>query len=149
MFELSKPTTRVVLNRKAFDAVSLGIADGLFEVALAVLDVVEVPDAPPKGQGLIQGGAAMAWVGKRKVNGTTIGGRQVTKPRSLRLQDGQATAIVGFGFPARFVELGTVDAPAEPFLTPAVATITPDAEVIISPAIQKRLAGIRSFGGRA
>lgn len=137
-------TSRVVLNRKAFDEITLAIADGLFAVAEEVLSVVHPPDAPPFGQGLVQGGGALAYVGSKKVNGTTIGGRQIKKPRALRLSQGEVAAIVGFGFHARFAELGTIDTHAEPFLTPAVMQVLPNAEVVLSKATQRRLAGQRA-----
>lgn len=138
-------TARVVLNRKALDEVTLAIADGLFAVAERVLEVVHVPDAPPRGQGLIQGGGAIAYVGSKKVAGTTIGGRQIKKPRGLRGAADEPYAIVGFGFPGRFVELGTIDTHAEPFLTPAVMQVAGgDAEVVLSKATQRRLAGQRA-----
>lgn len=137
-------TSRVVLNRAAFAEIDLAIADGLFAVALRVLEVVRVPDAPPYGQGLVQGGGAIAYLGNRKVAGTTIGGKQIKKPRSLNTRDGQAVAIVGFGFPARFVELGTLHNHAEPFLTPAVGQVAgSEADVLISDATKRRLAGFR------
>lgn len=136
--------SRVELNRKAFAEIELAEADALFEVAQEVLMAVDAPDAAPFGQGLVQGGGAIAYLGRKKVAATQIGGRDVKKPRSLRLKEGESAVAVGYGFPGRFVELGTVDAPAQPFLTPAVARVVPGAEVIISKSIQKRLAGIRS-----
>lgn len=137
-------TTRVVLNRAAFAEIDLAIADGLFAVAERVLEVVRVPDAPPLGQGLIQGGGAIAYLGNKKVAGTQIGGREVKKPRALSTKSGEAVAAVGFGFPGRFEELGTVDTHAHPFLTPGVMEVVGgDAEVVISEATQRRLAGFR------
>lgn len=136
--------SRVEINRKAFEAIELAQTDALFEVAQEVLAVVRVPDAPPYSQGLTEGGGAIGYFGKKKVAATQIGGRDVKKPRSLRIRDGESAVAVGFGFPARFVELGTVDTPAQPFLTPAVAQVAPNAEVIVSKAIGKRLAGMRS-----
>lgn len=134
-------TSRVVTNRKAFDIVTLAIADGLFAVAEEVLTVVRPPDAPPYGEGLREGGGAIAYVGNRKVNGTLIAGKQVKKPRKLRAQPGEPVAAVGFGFPGRFAELGTVDTKAQPFLTPAVMQVVgSNAEVVLSGAIKARLA---------
>lgn len=136
-------TSRMVLNRKAFAEVELAEVDGMFAVAERVLEVARVPDAPPHGRGLIEGGGAIAYAGRKKVNGTLIGGRSIKKPRDARLDPSGLTVIVGFGFPARFVELGTIDTPAEPFLTPAVAAVVPNAEVIVSAATRRRLAGQR------
>jgi hypothetical protein len=142
-------TSRVVLNRKAFQEVSLAIADGLFAVAEEVLAVVVVPDAPPYSKGLVEGGGAIAYLGTKKVNGTTIGGGQIKKPRGVKTAGG-ATAIVGFGFPARFVELGTLHSRAHPFFTPAVMQVVgSNAEVIISEAVANRLAGIRNADSAA
>lgn len=142
-----KRTARVELNRAAFDTLDVAHSDALFAVAVKVIETARPPDAPPYGKGLVQGGGALGFVGKKKVNGTTIGGRQIRKPRSLRLKGDEVAAIAGWGFPGRFVELGTVDTHADPFLTRAVAIVEPQAEVVISDAIAKRLRGERSFAG--
>lgn len=135
--------SRLVLNRKAFDWIDLANADGLFAVAQKVIEVAHPPDAPPFARGLVEGGGAVAWLGSKKVATTTIGGRQIAKPRGLKVGTGEVAAIAGFGFPGRFVELGTVDTPAEPFLTPAVNAVAPNAEVLISKATKRRLAGFK------
>lgn len=142
-----KATSRVVLNRQAFGELTLASADGLFALAVEIVEEARPPDAPPQGQGLVEGGGALAWAGKKKVAGTTIGGRQIKKPRALRLSPTDATAIAGFGFPARFVELGTVDTQAQPFLTPAVGRVLPHAEVTISKGMARRLRGERLGSG--
>ncbi|HEX5013019.1 MAG TPA: hypothetical protein VFV72_02585 [Candidatus Limnocylindrales bacterium] len=134
-------TARVALNRQAFDEITLAAADGLFAFAVQIVEAAHPPDDTPFGKGLVEGGGALAWAGKKKVNGTTIGGKQIKKPRAVRLQANEVTAIAGFGFPARFVELGTVHAHPEPFLTPAVAAVLPDAEVTVSKAMARRLSG--------
>lgn len=133
-------TTRVVLNRKAFAEIDLAIADGLFAVAERVIETASPPDAPPYGKGLVQGGGAVGFLGGKKVNGTTIGGRQIKKPRALRVGRTEAVGVAGWGFPARFVELGTVDTRAQPFLTPAVMSVVGgDAGAVITEAIRKKL----------
>lgn len=138
---MAKPT-RVELNRATFEALSVAQADALIEVAETVLSRTTVPDAPPYSQGLVEGGGYIGYVGRKKVGGSTIGGRAIKKPRSLKLDgssESQAVAV-GYGFPARFVELGTVDTPSQPFLTPAVMSVVGgDAEVIISESIRARL----------
>lgn len=140
----SKLTSRMVITRSAFDAIRVAEADGLFAAAEKVLDVIRVPDAEPFAKGLVEGPGAIGFVGRKKVNGTTIGGKAIKKPRSLRLTDGEEiVVIVGVGFPGRFVELGTVDTPAEPFLTPAVMQVAPGADVIISAATKRRISGMR------
>lgn len=135
-----KQTSRTVLNRKAFDEIDLALADALFEFAVEVVEAAHPPDAPPFGQGLLEGGGAIAWAGTKKVNGTTIGGRQIVKPRALKLDPRKVTAIAGWGFPARFVERGTIDTPAEPFLTPALASKAPGAKSSIGRALGASLA---------
>ena len=140
-------TKRVELNRAAFEELDVAQADGLFALAVRVVRMAKPPDAPPYGQGLVEGGGALGFLGKKKIDGTLIGGRQIRKPRSLRLTSHEAVAVAGFGFPAHFVELGTVDTAANPFLTRALAVVEPEADVVISDAIRKRLAGQRSFAG--
>jgi hypothetical protein len=136
--------SRVVLNRKAFTEIELAQADALFEVAKEVLAVFHPWDAPPHGQGLPEGEGAIAYYGRKKVGATQIGGRDVAKPRQLRLADGESKVAVGIGFPGRFLELGTVDIAADPRLTEAVNRVVPGAEVIISDTIKRRLAGMRA-----
>lgn len=131
--------TKVVVNRKAFADWQLGVADGLFEAGKAALEATIVPDAPPYGQGLVEGGGVLSWLDGKKVGGTTIGGKAIAKPRGLKTGRGEAVTIVGFGFPGRFVELGTVDTGAEPFLTPGVMSALGNVEVKVGAAVEKRL----------
>ena len=145
-------TKRVEVYRQAFDAIQLGAADGLFEIAQNIVNGANPPDSPrqpyPIGKGLPEQGGAAAWIGKRKVNNASRDGSSVAKPRSLVLNEGQATAIAGFGFPARFVELGTVDTHAEPFLTPSAMREVPDGEAVLSAAMNRRLRGQRLQAGQ-
>jgi hypothetical protein len=135
-----KMTSRTVLNRAAFHEIDLALADALFEEAVRIVESAHPPDAPPFGEGLLEGGGAIAWAGTKKVNGTTIGGKQIVKPRALKLDPTKVTAIAGWGFPARFVELGTIDTPAEPFLGPAAAAEAPGAKAAIGRALGASLA---------
>jgi hypothetical protein len=141
---------RMVLNRKAFDAITLAAADGLFEMGKAIVAGADVPDAPPLTKGLVEGGGVIAYVkgsqgAAKKVAETTIGGQTIKKPRAARIKPG-ATVIVGFGFPGRFVELGTATMPAQPFLTPALMERIPDAGEFVRVACIKRRA---TSAGRA
>jgi hypothetical protein len=136
---------RIVLNRAAFDAISLATADGLFETAKAIVDGAHVPDAAPLGLGLIQGGGALAYVGRKRVNVySKYGATSVKKPRGAKLSATGITVVGGYGFPGRFVEEGTVKMRAEPFLTPAVMANLPAAEGFIKAACIRR----RVVGGR-
>lgn len=154
--------SRVELNRAALAQVDLALADGVFDIARAIVRVAEsrAPDAstgnyPKKwgggprrlGEGLVDRGGAGVWVNGRKTHGTSsIEGRPVKKPRALRVKSAGASivGVAGFGFPAAFDELGTLNAPAQPFLTPAVAEVVPDARVILSAAMERRFRGERS-----
>lgn len=136
-----KRTTRVELNRTKVGELRVGIADANFGVALKVLDAARPPDQTPYGVGLVEGGGALAWVDKKKVNGTTIGGRQIKKPRALKLGTGEEgiVAIVGYGFPALFVHNGTIHAHANPFLQRAAFEVLPEAKQIASSRLRRFL----------
>lgn len=138
------------INRAALDAIDAGLTDGVFDIARAILRVAEqrVPDAPPYGEGLVDRGGAAVWANGRKVAEVTSGpDGKVDKPRGLVLKRAGAAivGVVGFGFPAMFVELGTVNMRAEPFLTPsAIEVIGADAQLILSKDMARRLRGERS-----
>lgn len=134
--------SRVELNRAAMGEVLTAAGDGLLALADAMLARARPPDAPPYGKGLVKAGGTGVWVNGKKTGGNA------SKPRALRLSKPGITAIVGYGFPGRFVELGTIDTPAEPFLTPAVMAEVPNAEVHIGPATRRRLGASRmNVGG--
>lgn len=141
--------SRLEINRAALDEVQGGLADGVFDVARAILRVAEsrAPDAPPFGEGLVSRGAAAVWVGKKRTHQVRSDGQTATirKPRgSRRLDAAGITGIVGFGFPAMFQELGTVNHRAQPFLTPSVSEVVGgEAQILLSKAMQRRLRGER------
>ncbi len=129
---------RVVLNRAAFDNIELGFADGLFELAKAAVAAARPPDAPPIGEGLVQAGGAIAYIRGKKVADTTILGEAIKPPRAAKVSKQGILAIGGFGFPARFNELGTVHQRARPFLTPALMGEQPKAGGFVKLALAKR-----------
>lgn len=124
---------RIELNRSAFDAITLAVADGAFELAKSVIEGADVPDAAPYGEGLVQGGAAIAYVGKKRIGVWSKTGSSVKKPRAARLSAG-VTVIAGYGFPGRFKETGTVRMAATPFLAPELMAKLPDAEGFVKAA---------------
>jgi len=128
---------RIELNRAAFAEIELAVADGLFELAKQVVLGAEVPDAAPYGQGLIEGGGVISYVGKKRVGMAVTGGATaVKKPRRAKLGK-TITVIGGFGFPSRFVETGTSRMAAQPFLTPELMSDLPEAEGFVKLACIK------------
>lgn len=137
----ARGAARVVLNRAAIDQLVLAAADGAFELAKTIVGEAEVPDAEPFGEGLVQGGGVVAYVGKKRVGAwNTNGGADVAKPRAAKLgtKDGSITVIGGYGFPGRFQEEGTAEQAAQPFLTPSLLQRLPDAAPFIKEACIKR-----------
>jgi hypothetical protein len=108
-------SSRVVLNRKCLTAIREGEVAGLEAFGQAVLATAQpnVPDDIPYGEGLVTEGDYGVWSDGKKVAG---GGG---KPRGVRTKEG-VTLVVGFPFPMRFYEKGTVHQPARPVLTPAM-----------------------------
>jgi hypothetical protein len=134
-------TTRVELNRRALHELALAFADGVHEVGKRIVEVADPPDAAPYGEGLITRGGVLTYVDAKKVAGWTKEGEQPSKPRSvvIRRERGNILAIVGFGFPGHFQELGTVHHRAQPFLTPAVSRVEPEAIAILDRVVRPKL----------
>lgn len=134
---------RVLVNRAALTELTLAVGDALFELAVSIVEEATPPDAPPYGVGLIDGGGAVLYAGTKKINGTQVRGKQVSKPRAVDLTRNGVTAIGGWGFPARFVEWGTLDTPSEPFLTPPFMAGKGRAEEAIRASLQAKGIGRR------
>lgn len=119
---------RVELDLRALNVARYEAGRGLLAVAEEALARADVPDQPPYGEGLIETGAAGAWL-----DGVKVGGE-------ADVPDGESTdgivGYVGYGFPAHFQENGTVNQPARPFLTPAVDSATGDGEGIIARTVR-------------
>lgn len=142
---MAKISPRVVHNRAALEEASLAVADGLNDVAESIVRAARPPDSPydpyPTGEGLPRQGGWGTWVNGGKIAGGSLKGDQPKKPRGMANRG--IEAVAGWGFPARLVELGTIRTHARPFLTEAVNQTLPGAEVVISKAVKRRLAGIR------
>lgn len=134
---------RVKLNRKAIDGVRLAIADGAHEIARTIVMEADPPDATPYGAGLVTNGGTLVYVDGRKVDGWALDGTQPRKPRGARTPKGAIVAVAGFGFPARFQELGTVRQPARPFLAPARDRVAARAASIMARTAKYRIARLR------
>jgi len=131
-------TRQIALNRAWFDAADVAMADALFDFGKRVVMGADVPDAPPYGVGLRQGGGVAVWIGAKKVGQATTGAQSaVKKPRAAKLERKGATVIGGFGFPGRFVEEGTNDTAAEPFLTPELLATEPELEGLVREAAHR------------
>lgn len=138
----------VRLRREALSEVTRVVADGMFEAARSIiLDAAAIaPDSPfdpyPLGEGLPKQGGVLAYVGGQKVNGWSIRGPQPAKPRAVRVlaKEHAVTVVAGFGFPGRLAETGSVDTPAQPFLTPTkdrhIAQIPADVARVSRPRLR-------------
>jgi hypothetical protein len=133
-----KINARTVANKRALDAITRGLVDGMADLGRTILHDTRPPDEPPLGKGLVATGDWGVWNGTRKVDGTA------TKPKTVRLErNGGITLIVGYGFPGRFNELGTINQPARPFLTPAVLEEIPSTEDHLKAPVRRALAEVR------
>jgi len=123
--------TRVVINKATLEAARLGVADGLLDMAEAIITAAHPPDEPPFGQGLT----------KRRGTSASVDGRRVGGDSEMPASAPEASVVVvgGFDRPGRFNELGTARQPARPFLTPAFLARQNEAEAFVRPAVQKRI----------
>ncbi len=147
---LARRAAKVVLNRAALDAITRATADGLFELAKAVVTGADVPDRPPWGIGLVRGGGVIAYVDKKLVSTFSTGSdATVKKPRAAKLGPG-VVVIGGYGFPARFIESGTIHQPPRPFLTPELMATLPDAHGFVkAAAIKHKVISTKRAAARA
>jgi hypothetical protein len=136
---MRKASAKVVLNRAALSELHLAWAEGVEEICRTIIDVAEPNDAPPFGQGLVDQGGWLVYADGKKVGGGSRQGVQPKKPRAAKTEPG-ITGIVGWGFPARFHEMGTSDTAAYPFFTPAAEQVAGHAA-----RIMKSVTGERGF----
>ena len=126
------PSSRVVLNRSALDQTILAIGDGLFAVGKEIIDTAKPPDASPFGEGLPKQGGVLAYAGGKKIAGYGLDGKQPRVPRAAHISRQRGVVvIVGWGFPARFNELGSIHNTPNPFFTRAVDEVLPRAQSIM------------------
>jgi hypothetical protein len=132
-----KSSCRVQTNRTALSEAWLAVADGLLAVGEEIVAAARPPDAAPFGEGLVTRGAAGVWVDGKKIGG------QAEKPRRVKVRQYPIVGIAGFGFPARFQEIGTVHQPSRPFLAPAKTEVVPRSPSTIRDAVQRRIGGLK------
>jgi hypothetical protein len=128
---MAKTSARVVLNRKALALLDLALADGMGEMAQTIVTEATPHDAPPYGVGLVKAGDWGVWAGGKKVGGTAA------KPRAAKIKKSEVVAVGGYGFPARFHEMGTIDTPSFPFLTPSLLRHQSHAGDFIRPSVRR------------
>jgi hypothetical protein len=112
---------RIVINRAKVDEVTLRVADGIFQAAQEAIHAAR-PPVPENGRyQLVARGGAIGFVGGKRFAVFARHGMKgsVKKPRAAKANQSTIVVVGGFGFPARFIELGSVhNYPAKPFLTP-------------------------------
>jgi hypothetical protein len=144
---MAKPSARVVLNRSKLDAAVLAVADGFLEVGRTIVELAgeNAPDSPydpyPIGEGLPKQGGVLVMVNGQKTAGWSQRGTQPKKPRAVRGMKQGVVAVVGFGFPARFAEMGTVRTPAKPFFAPARDQVKPHIPDIVGEISRPKIGG--------
>jgi hypothetical protein len=123
-----KVSARTVLNRSKLDEIHGGFVDAMAEIGARTLATAapNVPDDPTTAATIV--GDWGVWSDGKKVAGNG------TKPRSVSVKEG-ITLLVGFPFPMRFHEEGTIHEPARPVLTPAMIEVLPET----GPAIKTRM----------
>jgi hypothetical protein len=139
MAQSSRSRARVVFARDRLAQLDRAMVTGLELIAMEILEVTDEPDATPYGEGLVEAGSFISYA-----DGKRVGGDADKKPKGLRVGKG-ALVAVGYPFPGRFQELGTVRQPARPFLTPAVYQVV-DNDAAVTAALAR---GFSSFIGKA
>jgi len=116
-----KVSARVELNLAALNQVQQALAKGLLALAESIgRDASSIVAVSADTWHIRDHWGAAAYVDGKKVGDVSADGSATAKPRAFRAPKG-LSAIVGFDFPARFHEVGTVDTRAAPFLSPAAA----------------------------
>lgn len=148
----SRTLSRLRLEQSRLDDVTFIVADGLFEAARVIVEkaAAQAPDSPfepyPEGEGLPKQGGVLVYAGNKKTHGWSIRGDQPAKPRAVRAstKEHSVVAVLGFGFPGRFAEGGTVNHAAQPFLAPARDSVGVEGVAnIVGEVTRPRLAGPR------
>lgn len=129
-----KISSRTVVNRKALSAISAGFVDGLEELGRTIVERVEPPDDPATKERIV--GDYGVWANGRKVAGGA------SKPRAARVKEG-ITLIVGYPFPMRLQELGSVHQPARPVFSPVAFAELPGMGAYLKPPVRARLATVK------
>jgi HK97 gp10 family phage protein len=133
-----KMSKTVRINREALTELGLGIADGLLAIGARSIELAgpNVPDAPPEGKGLIKTGSYDVYIKKKQVGGTA----------TISRKDKSGIVLYsGYGFPARFNEVGTVHQPARPFFAPAFLQASREIQALVEPHVAARMAKVKDL----
>lgn len=122
---------RVVLDPKVVDEIRSAAAEGLLAFAEEILAKANPPDATPYGVGLVDNHGIAVFI-----DGRQVAGDAQVPPQADVLATG-ISAFVGYGFPGRFQELGTINQAARPFLTPATVSASAQVPDLLVPAFRK------------
>ncbi len=138
----TKTQTRVELNRRELERLTLAEADGLAGLARDIINAAasNAPDATPYGVGLVTGGGLVAYANGVQIGSWAERGTADTPRELRRTSDGVAIAA-GFRFPARFQELGTIHHGSQPFLSPALSRLAPKAASYVADEVRKQRIG--------
>jgi hypothetical protein len=149
---MAKPrgvTAKVKMRRGRLSDATKIVGEGLFEAGRVIVEQASAvaPDSPldpyPLGEGLPKQGGVLAYVGDEKVDGYSIRGPQPAKPRAARVltNNHSVSVLVLWGFPARFVEGGTVNHGPQPFLAPTRDRLAHTIPKIVGDVTRPRLKG--------
>jgi hypothetical protein len=140
---------RIVLNRAKVEEMTLRVADGLFQAGQEAIHAARPPMGPGPAH-LYPRGGIIGFVGGKRFAVYARAGMvgSVKKPRAAKASQSTIVIVGGFGFPARFVEWGTVhNNPAKPFLTPVFMTVRGRAEALVRAACASTGAPPGATGG--
>lgn len=119
---------RTVLNLSRLDAIQQALAVGMGDGLRVILDAAsaKVKDVPKLGVGIKYAGGYLVYANGKKVAEGSVTGVAVSPSSSMKVSKGQGLyGYIGFGRPARFLEVGTSDTAAQPFLSPTVLAMAP------------------------
>lgn len=130
---------RVVIHNQVFDELGEGIVDGFYEAGLAIIErnKPNVPvQAPPvvHDRHLRESGRVLVFRDGRKVRDSGSG-----RYGRLKVPRSGIALYVTYGFPARFLEVGTVRMAPHPFATGAINAGLHEAAGPVRAAVDARL----------
>lgn len=118
--------SRTVINFGKLDEMQQALATG---VGAGLRDMMEtasarVSDVPELGVGIKYAGGYIVYANGKAVVEGSVTGVKVQPPSGQRVSKGTGLyGFIGFGRPARFLETGTVNMAARPFLSPVVMAL--------------------------